>query len=330
MAELLPTYEYEGDTISAVFEGHVIASGTEFSKVAESAVEYLDGLSSERKKTARDKARKTATHITTPNGMRGEVISRVAGLWGDEITVRFENNQIRRFATAAGDDSIEYSVEAPKTAASPKAHFQDKLDERYVTSREGLAERLTVLDEVALGAGRLAAREASLSESRALHQFVLAAEAETAEIKDVLAHLEDVDAQNAAPAPPTYAAVEQISLGGHSSDWLEVTAAEMVTESEATDFDRLLAEGPTQLVSSLDDSAVHNAGTVAEIAQGHIMGRTSGFKGDKVEAYREAFVAAAEQARRRDLTYRQSNARKEATVKEAAVAELPDEFLFGA
>jgi hypothetical protein len=330
MAELLPTYEYQGDNISAVFEGHVIASGTDFAKVAETAVEYLDGLSSERKKTARDKARKTATHITTPNGMRGEVISRVAGLWGDEITVRFENNQIRRFATAAGDDAIEYSVEAAKTAASPKDHFQATLDERYVTSREGLTERLTVLDGVALGAGRLAAREASVAESRVLHQFVLAAEAETAEIREVLAHLEDVDAQNAAPAPPTYAAVEQVSLGGHSSDWLEATADEMVKEAEAVDFDKLLEEGPTQLVSNLDDTAVHNAGTVAEVAQNHIMAKTAGFKGEKVEAYREAFVAASEQARRRDLTYRQSNARKTATVKEAAVAELPDEFLFGA
>jgi hypothetical protein len=104
----------------------------------------------------------------------------------------------------------------------------------------------------------------------------------------------------------------------------------MVKEAEAVDFDKLLEEGPTQLVSNLDDTAVHNAGTVAEVAQNHIMAKTAGFKGEKVEAYREAFVAASEQARRRDLTYRQSNARKTATVKEAAVAELPDEFLFGA
>jgi hypothetical protein len=331
MADLLPTYEYEDDQVLAVFENHVIAKGTDFAKVAATAEEYLNGLLADRKKNSRSEARKKATHITTPNGLRGEVISRVEGVFGGEITVRFENNQIRRFETAAGDDGIKYSVDEPKVSSSPKDHFQARLNERYVTSREGLTERLTALDEIARGAGRLAARESSIPESRALHGFVLAAEAETAEIKEVLAHLEDVDAQNAAPAPPVYSAVEQISLGRAANDsWLDVTAAEMIVESEAQDFDKLLAEGPTALVSSLDDFAVHNAGTVAEIAASHIMGKTAGFKGEKIEAYREAFVAASEQARRHELTYRQDNVRKEATVKEASIANLPDEFLFGA
>jgi hypothetical protein len=329
MANLLPTYEYQDDMILAVFENQVIAKGTDFAKVAETAVEYLDGLSSSRKKEAREVARKSATHITTPNGARGEIISRVTGLWGDEVTVRFENNQIRRFATAAASEEYKYSTEASKVPDGPKDHFQAILSEQYVTSRAGLTERLTALEGVRNGAGRLAARESSIPESRALHQFVLAAEAETAEIKDVLAHLEDVDAQNAAPAPPVYAAVEQAGMGRAANDsWLDVIAAEMITESESYDYDKLLADGPTQLVSALDDSAVHNAGTIREIAQSDIMGKTAGFQGEKIEAYREAYVASAETARRRELTYRQDNKRKEATVKEASIADTPDDILF--
>ena len=330
MAELLPTYEYKGDNISAVFEGHVIAAGTEFSKVSCTAEEYLDKLRGERGRVTKEQERKSATHVTTPNGLRGSIISRVEGLWGEEITVRFDNNEIRRYATAAADDdSWQYETETPEAPADYREYFTSKLNESYEPTRGGLNARLEDLGQVRTGAANLASHSASLAESRVLDQYVLAAQNESAEIKEALTHLDAVDAENASPAPPVYAAVEQADIGrGKGNDWLDVVAHEMIAESEAQDFDKLLEEGPTLLVSNLDDAAIHDVGIVREAAVNEIVARTAGFQGEEVNKYREAFVTQAELARRNELTYRQENAAKVATVKEAGVADASDEALF--
>ena len=158
------------------------------------------------------------------------------------------------------------------------------------------------------------------------HKLVLAAEAEEEEVKEALAHLEDADTE--AYMPPSFAAVEQADLGRAKGDtWLDVVARQMISESEAEDYDKLLEEGPTQLLSAMEDAAVHDAGTVREAATNLIIERTVGFKGEKVEAYREAFVAKAEQQRRQELRFRQDNV-KEAAVKEAESNDFPDEALF--
>ena len=131
MAELLPTYEYHGDTINAVFEGRVIASGTDFAKVSCSAEEYFNCLTKKRKDDEHEAARKAATHITTPNGAKGEILNRVASLWGEQITVRFENGQIRRFDTMAGDERLSYIKEEPDQPKNMQEYFSHKLEEDY-------------------------------------------------------------------------------------------------------------------------------------------------------------------------------------------------------
>lgn len=328
MAPLTPTYEYRDDQVFAVFENRVIASGTDFAKVAATAEEYFNSLDSERKHTEKEAARKTATHIETPNGLKGQIISRVEGLWGDEVTVRFENNQIRRFATTASDD-LKYTIKEADAPSNQREALQTMLDEAVIPSRAGLTSRLQQLDTIALEAAQHIAAEFSPVEQAKLHQVVLAADAEKAEVKEALAYLDDVDAENAAPAAPVYAAVEQAEMGRAGADsWLDVTAREMIAESEKEDLDKLLEEEPTKLVSSLDDAAVHNAATVRDIAMAHVIAKTAGFTGDQVNAYRENFVANTESARRRELTYRQENTRQETIVKEAATDAAPDESLF--
>lgn len=327
MASLLPTYEYQDDHVIAVFEGRVIASGIDFAKVSCTAEEYLNGLRQERQHKAREEERRTATHITTPNGLKGTVISRVQGLWGDEITVRFENNQIRKFETAAGDDTLVYSSEQPEAPKGYRDYFKQRLDAVVEPTRPGLTARLQDLDGIRIEASRLAASTAAVTEQQMLHQVVLATEAEKAEIQEALDHLAAVDAENAAPAAPVYAAVEQADMGRAKGDsWLDVVAHEMIAESEGVDYDNLMAEGPTQLVSAMD--YVHDAGAVREAALAFVTTKTAGFKGEKVEAYREDFIAAAELARRRELSYRQENTAKEAAVKVASQDSIPDEGLF--
>lgn len=331
MTELLPTFEYEGDHVSAVFEGQVIASGTDFGKVSCDAEEYLDSLRKERKATKQAARREAATHIVTPNGLEGQILSRVSGVFGDEITVRFSNGQIRRLEVAAGDKILEYKTAAAETPSNPREGLEARLASAYDPNREGLTARINELADVRREAGNLAASADSISEQQALHSIALAAEAEQSEIRDVLAHLEAKEAANAAPAPPKFAAVEQAELGSRSANnWLEVTAREMIAESDAQDFDKILAEEPVLLLASLDDAAIAHAATVHEIALAHIVAKTAGYQGEAVERYRESFVAATETARRQAERSRTKTARVAAEARVEEVADLPSDFLFGA
>lgn len=321
------TYEYHGDEVRAMFGGQVIARGDDFAKVATTAEEYFNSLRKKREMDDHEAARKSATHITTPNGAKGEVLNRVAGLWGDQITVRFENGQIRRFDTMAGDERLSYTREQPDQPKNIREAMQRSLDEVYPHSVEGLTDRLKVLGDLKREAALSASVESNPLELQKLDQIHITAVNEEQEVKEALAHLHSADVE--AYMPPSFAAVEQADLGRAKSDtWLDVVAREMIAESEAEDYDKLLEEGPVELVSSLDDAAVHDAGTVREAAINLVMTRTAGFQGEKIESYREAFVAKAEQARRQDLKYRQEVA-AEITQKEAAANnDFPDEALF--
>jgi hypothetical protein len=324
MAPLLPSYEHQADgSVNAVFEGRVIVKAADFDTAVDGATEYLDSLQTKRDADAKAEKERKATHIVTPNGLKGQIISRVDGMWGNEITVRFENNEIRRFETTAG---LNFSTEEPQAPANYTEALSSVLDRAVTPTRQGLTARVKELEAVQCEAhGHFGSAHAA--QQRELNRISMTASAELGEVKEALAHLEAVDAENASPASPVYAAVEQASMG-RNDDWLQVTAEKMIEESEAEDMDELLSEGPTKLVSSLDDSAIHHQGTVAEIAANHVMGRTAGFQGPEVEAFREAFVAATEQARRRELTYRKDNAAQVAQQKEASLADVPDEALF--
>ena len=321
-----PTYASDGNGKVVAFHGNqVIASGTDFAKVAETADEYFNSLKHEKSQKTQAAAREAATHITTPNGEKGVILGRTSSVFSDTITVRFENGQIRHYDTFVGD-GLTYSKEASDTPNSPIEYFQRKLDETFVPGKAGLTARLNTLDEVKRGAAHLASQGVSYSDGQQLHAIVLAADAERNEVGEALDHLNAADAE-IAPPKQAYQAVEQASLG-RSDDWLEVVAQEMVAESEAQDFDKLLQEGPVEFVSSLDDGAIANASVVAGLSRDFVVSRTAGFQGKEVEAYRDRFVAAAEMARRRESSYR-SEVTKEAHVKEASVPdETPDDALF--
>jgi hypothetical protein len=46
-------------------------------------------------------ARSLAKTVTTPSGLKGTVMNRVAGLWGDEVTVRFSNGRVKKMPVTA-------------------------------------------------------------------------------------------------------------------------------------------------------------------------------------------------------------------------------------
>ena len=328
-----PTYAYKDDQVLAFDGNTVIAHGADFAKVAETAEEYFNELRNAHTKKAADESRSKATHVVTPSGLKGTILSSTKGLWNDEITVRFENGEIRHFATFSGDGLVfeAHAAEAPKT---PMDYFQAKLDEAIVPTRAGLTSRLNVLDEIRNEVSHLVTAGTSATDTHKLHQIVMAAEAEKREVSEVLAHLVAAD-EAIDPFKPAYSAVEQADLGRAKGDsWLDVVAAEIVTESEAQDFDQLLAEGPTEFVSGLDNSVVAHAGTTQQLASDFIHSKTAGFQGEAVEEYRSRFIAAVEMARRQDLVYRQDAIKKDKTAKKERktakklLKDTPDEALF--
>lgn len=317
-----PTYEFDGDQIVAKHGNTVIANGNEFAKVAETADEYFNALRSEKSKTAR----KQATHVITPNGMKAQILGRTSSLWDDQITVRFENGQIRHYATSHGDGaSLQYVAEVP-VPENRVAALQEQIDEMYDHSKQGLVARLNQLEELHHTAKSNILDSKSASEQDQLHKIVLIADHEKQEVKEALEYITSIDEAIEAPRR-AYAAVEQISLG-RSDNWLEVVANDMIAESEGRDYDKIMQEGPVMLVSSLDEGALQDAGTVREIAFNDIVAKTAGFTGDDVDEYRMRFVAATEIARQKEANTRKHQVAREESIKEASVENATDEALF--
>lgn len=317
-----PTYEFNDEQIVAKDGETVIASGTEFAKVANAAEEYFGALRVEKANSARKKA----THVITPNGMKAEILGRTASLWDDEITVRFENGQIRHFAVSHGDGAnLQYIAEVP-VAENRVEDLQHKIDEVFTPSKEGLVARLNQLEEIRHTAKTYILESKSASEQEQLHKIALAANHEKLEVKEALDYITAADEAYEAPMRQ-YAAVEQASMG-RSDSWLEVVANDMIAESESHDFGKLMQEGPTLLVAGLDDGAIQDARTVREIALNEVTAKTAGFQGDEVEEYRIQYVAAVEVARQLESISRKQSFAREASIKEAEMEGASDESLF--
>jgi hypothetical protein len=317
-----PTYEFEGDQIVAKHSGTVVANGTDFAKVAETAEEYFNTLRAEKAK----KSRKQATHIITPNGMQAEILGRTASLWDDEITVRFQNGQIRHFNVSHGEGAnLRYVAEVP-VAENRVQDLQKKVDAIYTPHKEGLIARLNELEEIRHTAKTYILESQSAAEQDQLHKIALSADHEKLEVKEALEYLTSVDEAYEVPTRQ-YVAVEQASLG-KSDSWLEVIANDMANESASQDFDKIMQEGPRLLVAALDDGAIQDASIVREIALGDVQAKTAGFVGSEVDDYRIQYVAATEVARQKEASGRKQNMAREASVKEASMENATDEGLF--
>lgn len=319
------TYTFDGDEIFAIHEGSVIASGTNFSKVEETAVDYLDSLNTTRKSEAKAKAKKKATHIITPNGVKGEILGRVATVWGETVTARFENGRIVPLEIHGED--YEWVSERTASYDDPTARLAATLEEDFDRDVVSLTKRANSLRDLAIEARRLIANGAPYPVEVKLDQIKIAAETEIRSIKEAIDHL--VDADTEAYTAPTPQVVEQADLGtGAGNSWLDVTTQEMIDESEGQDLDKVLQEGPAMFVTDLETGALADTGTTRELALSHIVGKTSGFQGEEIEDFRNKFVARVEVARRHELAARKATTKKEAAATEEVQANVPDDAIF--
>jgi hypothetical protein len=325
------TYSFDGDTIYAIHEGKVIASGTDMPEVESDAVKYLEARKQEFKVTEKTAAKKRATHVITPNGLEGEILGRTPTMWGEEVTVRLANGNIHSFQTH-GEDQMEWVTKNEKTAANAGivAGLKAKLDEDYAHDKASLSARHADLDVLVRTASQHIANGAPYSEEMALDELVLAASYEARQVKEALDHLDAVDAEAMERQPfIPRAAPAQADLGrGANDNWLDVVHDDIIRENEGVDYDQLLHEGPAMFVTELETPALADAGTTREMALSHIAEKTAGYVGDEVEEYRSAWIARAEVARRQELASRKETLTREAAKVEETISDAPDEALF--
>lgn len=327
MTDLIATYSFDGDEIFAHHAGAIIASGTDMKKVETDATEYLDGLKTTRDQVAKENAKKKATHIISPNGVRGEIISRVSNVWGEqEVTARFEQGRISTFKIH-GEQDVQWVTEKTASAKDPSEALAKRLASDFEFDRDSLAARHVELGDIAKEAHRLASAGASYLTEAKLDEIKLSAEAERRQVKEAIDHLDDADIE--AYRPPTPVVAEQADMGAAAGNsWLDVTAQDMIAEAEGQDFEKELAEGPAMFVTDLDTGALADGGVTREMALAHITSKTAGFAGEEVEDYRERFIARVEVARRHELASRKTTSKKEAAATQEIEANVPDEALF--
>lgn len=331
MSDLSPTYTFDGDQVYAIFEGKVIASGESdnMPKVESDAVKYLEGLTVTRDADKKEKAKKDATHIITPNGVRGEIIGRTASIYGEEVTARFDNGQFGSFVIHA-EDNVQWVNEKTASAESPIARLSSVLDEEYDKDKQSLVARHDQLLVAAQEAEALLTRGAAYNIEVELSQIHVAALHEAREIKEAYDHLEAADYESFIPdAPFEPHVVEQADLGRSKGDsWLDVTTQQIIDETENQDFGQLLNEGPSLFVTDLDTGALADAGVTREMALSHVVAKTAGFTGKEVEQYREEFIARTEAARREELATRKETMHREAAATQEVNDNAPDEALY--
>jgi hypothetical protein len=249
-----------------------------------------------------------ATHIITPNGLKGQILGKVKGLWSDEVTIRLENGRIAKFQVTA-DSDIEYVFDE-KVAASKYAELQRGLDADVDPTKSGLKRRIaelkTIKDE-AKGAFRVG----NYVDETTLHNIIVEADIQMTEVVDALEHMEQAEPY----APPETQVFEQESLGGNDSTWLDNTLNEMIQEAEATDFEQELEEMPPVLVAEQETPALQDVDGMQQYALSYVQSKTAGLEATAVSDFTTAFLTRVEACRVLELEARldQPSVSKEAS-----------------
>jgi hypothetical protein len=310
------TFIFDDDKAYVMEEGKVVASSND--------VGELEDLSDFKE---HEEKKKAATHIVTPNGLKGQILGRTPDLWGEEVTIRLENGRVAHLHVS---DDIQFVTEEEAELVNPIVTLEKRLDEDYSSDRESLEDRQEVLDGIKQEARSLINKGASLADSSRLDDLVVTADAELQEIGDVVRQLDNEEVEAfAPPAPFDPQVVEQESLGGSDrGEWLDDTLNDMIQEAEGTDYERLMAEGPEVFVSELENPALADASAVREIASGYIRSKTAAADESIREKYEKVWLARIEECRREELNQRKETYKKEAAQAKDEHESLPDDMLF--
>lgn len=323
MDKFNPVYKFNGDSVSVLHGKTVIASGkiSEIKKVESDALAYLEGLEREEL----EKTRKAATHVITPNGVKGKILNRTNDVWGEQISVRLNNGQTATYHTAGVE--LKWTTEMEKVASHSNT-LEERLGASFNSDRKSLVSRFNELTNIKKEAARIINSGVSYVDEQKLDNIRVIADAEQYGLEEAIDAIDNAEVE--AYVPPQSQVVTQSDLGNQTAgDWLSVMVDDMVAETEGNDLDAELDEGPELLAAELDDAVVNDQEVAREVALSHIIAKTAGYEGEGIERYRDSFLARFEQARRRSASSRMTKVRKEAATTQKRVIDAPDAALFG-
>jgi hypothetical protein len=263
--------------------------------------------------------------VSTPNGLKGRVLARTPELWGEQVTVRWENGNITSIPV---DQRLTFATaEEPSPSESLVERLEERLAAHFEQDKASLVERGRELQQIKREAGSHASKKISDGEAVELSKITSQANYELAEITATL------DAINAgeqeafeAPAPiESLPAVTQASTGGNDASWLDQVHTDMVAEANSTDYLKLMDEGPEQLVASLTPAQLADASVTRIIASRTIEAKAAGADEKQQDHYKKLWLARVEEQRKSTLA-----AHKEEVAEKTASDEPshPDESLF--
>jgi hypothetical protein len=267
--------------------------------------------------------RAIAQTVETPGGMKGRVLARTPAMWGEEVTVRFDNGTIARIPV---DKRLTFANVEQKTATSPIVGLDERLAATYTADRASLLSRYKDLKVLQLEAKSHIAG-ASDTEAADLDRIIVQAANERLEIESALGAIGAADPVEpfADPSKMAELGVEQASTGGSKADWLSTVHDEMVAEAAANDYEKLMDEGPEAFVASLTASQLADAGTTRIMASRHINSKLAGADEDTRDSYEKVWLGRIEQQRKVAL----ANFKEEVAEKTASQEiSAPDESLF--
>lgn len=309
--------------MTATVAGRIIASGSDLEQVE---LEVAETLSASTPQPTNEKA----THVVSPNGLKGKILSRTAGVWGDAVTVRFDNGQIHSMNVT---DRTQFTNEPVQKVASvsPIERLSSELLRTANTGhgKRALVQRLAELKEIRNEVENHFTKGASNSDLHEFHRVALEAEQQMQEVQEGIDHLDATEGEGFTPYKPEQQIIDSPDIG-HKNDgtWLDSTLNEMVEEARGVDYENLMDEGPTLFVAEQDSDTLADAGDVRERALSFVRNKTAGVESEKITEYENLFVARVEQLRRVELAGRKHTAKKEATTKKSNVDDAPVESLF--
>lgn len=260
--------------------------------------------------------------VTTPNGLRGEVLARTPALWGEEVTVRFENGVIQRIPV---DKRLTFAkAEEAPTDQTVVERLDERLAASVSTDRASLLARHKELGQIQREARDKVASSTD-SEAGELDRIVVQAAHERLEIESALEAIQAATPVEPFASPAAMPEVEQASMGSSRADWLESIHEGMQAEASERDYEKLMDEGPEAFVASLTAAQLADAGTTRVMAQREINSHLAGADEGVRDGYEKVWLGRVE-AKRRDAL---ANFKEEVAEKTASEEiSAPDESLF--
>ena len=310
-----PTYIFKNGKVYTFQDGKIVASVLEGEFVEEEAAHLASA--------------EGATHVVTPNGLKGKVLGRVAGLWEDEVTIRFENGRVASLPVS----KLTFSKEEEEEEQDEIKELEDKVATSVsVYDAETIENRARELDKIKVEASLFIDAGLSDEDLARVGNVITQANYELEEIKDVVRALEEghIAAYEAPVSPFKMQVVEQGGpTGGREATWLDQSINEMIVEANNTDYTKLMDEGPEAFTAGLDRETLADSGTVRSLASTWIRSKTAAADDDVREKYEKVWLARVEEQRRASLADIKEEMHKEASATESVDYDsIGDDSLF--